>query len=157
MKLTVKLVSLLVLVLIASPVVLLEGCGDKKSQNTLPDKSTITISPDHSQTGISADTPVNFTVVTLYSDGSPMPNAIVKISGSFAAPRNNPHYQFYLYPDGLNNPSGNTPIDSGFTIQTDDSGSYMFSVVILLASGLFSDTIVGTSGTTIGSAAIAVN
>lgn len=156
MRLTVKLVSILVLVLIVSPVVLLESCGSKKSQNTLPALSTITIGPDHTQLGIAADTTVNFTVVARYSDGSPMPNANIKISGSFAAPRNNAHYQFYLDPDGPSNPNGNTPVDSGFTIVTDDSGSYMFSAVIFLATGTFGDTIVGTSGTVIGTATIAV-
>jgi hypothetical protein len=154
MKLAIKCASILVFVLIASPVVLLEGCG--KSENTLPDKSTISIGPDHSQSGIQGDTTVNFTVVARYADGTPMPNANIKISGPFAAPRTNAHYQFYLIQDGPDNPLGNTPVNSGFTIQTGDNGSYMFSVVIFVAGGTFSDSIVGTSGSTIGSATIAV-
>lgn len=129
------------------------GCG---KEITASDGSTITISPDHTQTGIAADTPVNFTVVVRYKDGTLMPNAVVKISGAFAVPRATPHYQFYFYPDAVDNPS-NIAVDSGFLIQTGDNGSYMFSVEINSSNGTFADSIVGTSGTAIGSAAIAVN
>lgn len=129
------------------------GCG---KEITAPDRATISIGPSHTQTGIAADTPVNFTVVVRYPDGTPMPNAVVKISGAFAVPRATPHYQFYYYPDALDNPP-NLPVDSGFLIQTGDDGSYMFSVEINASNGTFADSIVGTSGTTIGSATIAVN
>ena len=148
MKIFGKIIPILILSLLSS-LLLLAGCGN---ENIPPDGSTIYVGPDHSQAGIAADRPVNFTVVARYPDGTPMPKAIIKISGAFAVPRPFSHYQFYRSPDAL---SG-TEVDSGFLVQTGDDGSYMFSALISFANGEFSDTIVATSGTTIGTALIEV-
>jgi hypothetical protein len=149
-----RMLPVLILLLIL-PLFVFNGCGND-SFNSIPDGSKISVGPDHSQTGIAADTTVNYTIVAIYSDGTPIPNARVKVSGSFAVPRANPHYQFYLYPDGPANLT-NVTVDSGFFVRTGDDGTYMFSALISAASGSFSDSIICTSGTAIGTAQIEVN
>lgn len=149
MKLTIKLISILVLVLIASPIIVLEGCG---SNNSATDRSTILVNPASVSPSISADMIQDFTVTVRYSDGTPYPKAVLYISGPFAQPRNatntNPHYQFYYGPGG-NLAAGNIPVNSPFKAQTDDYGNYQFSILIpdpVLINGVmgpntFSDTI----------------
>lgn len=150
MKLTAKLPIGLVLALLIIPVVSFPGCGDNTS---VPDKSTITISPSGpSLTNPPMDTVVNFKVTIRYSDGTPIPNARMFISGAFAQPNAAGLYQFYYYPGGTQNP--NTAVNSGYEAQADDFGVYNFSIV--LTGSAFDDTIYVTSGTAVGTATIKV-
>jgi len=170
MKNTNKL-FLLILAFILVLSALLLACGKRKEG--APDGSTITFNPaSHSQSGIAAPTCATFDVTVRYSDGTPMPNAIVTIYGPFAEPRNtanaNARYQFFAYGNCDLNPGGNIPVDSGFQVQTNDSGIYTFSANIfdivtqttptgtLTAPNVFSDTIEAHSGQAFGSAAIEV-
>ena len=162
---------LLILAFILVSSALLLACGKKKEN--APDGSTITFNPlGHTQTGISAPTCVTFDVTVRYSDGTPMPNAIVTIFGPFAEPRNTANssarYQFYAFGNCDLNPAGNVPVASGFEVQTNDSGLYTFSANIfdlvtlttptgtLTAPNVFADTIEAHSGQAFGSAEIAV-
>lgn len=144
--------TLLVALLIASS--LLYGCG-----NATPSTATVLFQPNgHTQTGISADTPVTFQVMVKAADTTPIPYAKVKIYGSFAVPRANARYQFYRYAADV---TPNEAVDSGFEVQTDKAGVYSFSIIIpSLVSGLpntFSDTIQGFSGgATIGEMTVSV-
>jgi len=150
MKLTAKLPIGLVLALLIIPTVLFPGCGDNTS---IPDKSTITLDPSSvTLKNPPMDTAVNFKVTIRYSDGTPIPNARMFISGGFAQPNAAGLYQFYYYPNGTQNP--NTAVNSGYEAQADDFGVYNFSIV--LSGSAFNDTIYVTSGTAVESATIAV-
>lgn len=152
MKLTAKLPIGLILALLIIPIIFLPGCGDNTA---VPDKSTITITPSNpSLKNPPMDTVVNFKVTIRYSDGTPVPNARMFISGGFAQPNASGLYQFYYYPDGTQNPTGNTAVNSGYEAQADDFGVYNFSIV--LSGSAFNDTIYVTSGTVVGVATIAV-
>ncbi len=151
MKQTAKLPLVLILALLTiSEVVLLPGCGDNTS---VPDKSTIMITPSSVKLkNPPSDTVVNFKVTIRYSDGTPVPNARMFISGGFAQPNSAGLYQFYYYPGGTQYP--NTAVNSGYEAQADDFGVYDFSIVV---SGVaFDDTIYVTSGTVVGTATIKV-
>jgi hypothetical protein len=156
-----RFMALLMMILLASPVFLLPGCGNNDAAS---DGATIVINPSSSTATISADTTFNYTVTVRYSDGKPYPKAIVHISGPFAAPRNvagsNPRYQFYYGPGGLlgTNP---LPVNSGFDAQTDDYGNYQFSIVVpgLVggAKNTFTDTIDVSSGSALGTIALSIS
>ena len=152
MKLTAKSPLVLVLALLIIPIVSLPGCGDNKS---VPDKSTITISPSSwSMTNPPMDTVANYSVTIRYADGTPIPSARMIITGAYAQPNSSGLYQFYYYSDGTQNPNGNAAVNSGYEAQADDYGVYNFSVVI--TGSAFDDTIYVTSGTAVGTATIAV-
>jgi len=155
MKLTSKVLFVLALTLLLSPVILFPGCGDNKA---VPFGSKITINPSAGTLkNIPGDETQNFKVLVTYADGTPIPKAIVHISGTFAVSLSNsvPAYQFYFYPDGPDRVGGNTAVDSGFDAQTDDYGVYDFSVSVYGPGTTFNDTIVVTSGTAVGTATLA--
>jgi hypothetical protein len=163
MKLS-RFYGIVVLMIILSMLALFPGCGKKKEES--PDGSTIVFNPaTYTQTGISSDTVVNVSLVVRYPDGTPMPKASVKISGAFAVPRATSRYQFYFYPDAFQNPN-NLPVDSGFFAQTDDFGTYNFSVAIFsqatlsngaVVTNAFGDNINATSGSAFGTMRIDLN
>jgi hypothetical protein len=152
MELTIKhkQIALCTLLFVMFSVVLIHGCGDSSTQCTAPAGSTITVTGP-SPSSIMADTNFNF----------PMPKACLDISGSFAFPRNatqtGVHYQFYLKPDGTNNPSGNIAVSSPFSTQTDDFGQLTFSALVTAASGSFTDTIIVRSGANTGTATFTID
>jgi len=128
----------------------LAGCGDDKA---VPDRSTITINPASvSLKNILGNTMVDFKVIVRYSNGTPMPDAKIHITGAFAEPTVAAQYQFYSYPGG----DGvlNTPVNSGFNAQTDEYGVYDFSLVVYGPGSGFDDTIYVSSGTAVGTATI---
>jgi hypothetical protein len=107
---------------------LFPGCGEEQVKS--PDGSTIEFNPtSFTQAGIINDQVLNLSLIIRYPDGSPMPKAIVKVVGNRAVPDPTGSYQFYYYPDAFQNPN-NLPVDSGFLAQTDDFGTYNFSVAI---------------------------
>jgi hypothetical protein len=162
MELTIKhkQIALCTLLFVMFSVVLIHGCGDSSTQCTAPAGSTITVTGP-SPSSIMADTNFNFTVVVTTPDKLPMPKACLDISGSFAFPRNatqtGVHYQFYLKPDGTNNPSGNIAVSSPFSTQTDDFGQLTFSALVTAASGSFTDTIIVRSGANTGTATFTID
>ena len=162
MELTVKhkQIALFTLLFAIFSIVLIQGCGDDKTQCTAPAGSTITVTGP-STSSISADTNFNFTAVVKTSDGNPMAKACIDISGSFAFPRNatqtGVHYQFYFFPDGTSNPNGNLAVSSPFSAQTDDFGQYTFSALVTAASGSFTDTVIVRSGANMGTAAFTID
>ncbi|OGW33742.1 MAG: hypothetical protein A2X58_09695 [Nitrospirae bacterium GWC2_56_14] len=153
MKLPARLLSVLVLSFLIAPIVLFQGCGDNESA---PDGSTITLSPNDVSLNNAGETVVNLKVIVRYPNGTPMPYANVVISGGFAIPSTLGLYQFYWFPDGNLNadPAKIIPVDSGFMAQTNEYGVYDFSIVVF---GLpFEDTIHVTSGTAAGTADLTV-
>ncbi len=162
MKLTLKhkQTFILALLLVIFLVTMIQGCGSSSTQCTAPAGSTITVTGPAAAT-ITSDTNFNFIAVVKTPDGNPMAKACIDISGSFAFPRNSTqtgvHYQFYFFPDGTSNPSGNTPVSSPFSAQTDDFGAYTFSALVTAASGSFTDTVIVRSGANIGTADFTVN
>lgn len=151
MKQTAKLPLIIILALLIIPIVLFPGCGDNAS---VPDRSTITITPSSVKlSNPTPDTVVNYKVTFRYSDGTPIPNARMFISGAFAQPNSAGLYQFYYLPGGTQTPN-NPPVPSGYEAQADEFGVYDFSIVV---SGVaFDGTIYVTSGTVVGTATIAV-
>lgn len=116
---------------------------------TAPDGSTITINPTTiTFKNITSDTIADFVVTVRYPDGEPMPYAKVRISGAFAVPNAVSAYQFY-YKAGGTQTVGNPAVDSPFEAQTDEFGTYHFSVV-LFGNLVFNDTIYVTSGSASG-------
>jgi hypothetical protein len=155
-----RFMALLMMILLASLVFLLPGCGNNDATS---DGATIAINPSTTSSTISADTTFNYTVTVRYADGQPYPKAILHISGAFAVPRNvsgsNQRYQFYYGPDG---PFGtNQPVNSGFDAQTDDYGTYHFSILVYGtvggAANVFTDTIAVSSGSAMGTVAITIS
>lgn len=152
MKLTANTPFLLILALLISPVIMLQGCGKNES---VPDKSTITINPNSvSMRNPPSDTVVDFKVVVKYSDGTPTPYANIHITGAFAEPITGAVYQFYYYPGGTQNPNGNAAVNSGFNAQTDKYGVYDFSIGV--TGSAFNDTIYVSSGSAVGTSTLAV-
>lgn len=112
---------------------------------TAPSGSTITMNPSSvTITSLSGDVIQNFSVTVKDKDGKLSNKAQLFISGQAAAPRIPSRYQFYR---GVN---GNTPVDGGFTAETDNFGIYNFSIKIpALVDGTtnsFKDNIEITSG-----------
>jgi hypothetical protein len=146
--------------IVLSMLALVSGCGKEKVS---PDQSTITFNPaSFTQAGIISDQVLNLSLVVRYPDGSPMPKANVKIFGAFAVPNVIPSYQFYLHPDAFQDPN-NIPVDSGFQAQTDDLGTYNFSIALFsqvtFSNGIsvvnaFRDNINATSGSAFGTISI---
>jgi hypothetical protein len=153
MRSTAKLIRIHSLALLIFSMVILQACGD--SETTAPDGSTITVNPSDITITNVDDAALNFNIVVRYADGKPMPYAIVHITGSFAEPYGNAHYQFYYFPNGPSNPTGNTAVDSGFDVQTDEFGVYNFSIVIYGGS-VFDDTIHFTSGSAVDEVTLSV-
>jgi hypothetical protein len=156
MKLTSKVLFVLALTLLLSSVILFHGCGDNKA---VPFGSKITINPTAAALkGIPGDTTENFKVLVTYTDGTPIPKAIIHITSSFAVTNSGvaPLYQFYYYPDGPDRVGGNTRVNSGYDAQTDDYGVYDFSVSVFGPGSTFNDTINVTSGTAVGTATLAL-
>jgi hypothetical protein len=152
MKLTARLISVLVLAFLIAPIVLFQGCGDNKN---IPDGSTITILPETNELIIAGEVIVNLKVIARYTDGAPIPYANLVITGGFAAPAAANAYQFYWDPGG-NAVANPIPVDSGFKPQTDESGVYDFSIVVF-GTTAFTDTIYATSGTAVGTADLTVS
>lgn len=147
-KTKVSILSALVLVVLLSL-----ACGTKLE--TLPDGSTITFDPASATfNNITSDTVQNFTVIARYPDATPIPYAVIEITGPFAVPNGMGLYQFYYYANGTQT-ANNPAVDSGFKIQTDASGRYTFSVV-MFATSVFKDTIRAASGTVSGTADLEV-
>ena len=156
MKLSVKLFSLFLVALIT--VAMLQGCGKKDSECTAPDGSTITINPasgswDTGGLGFYYSQPNDWQVVVRLSDGTPMAKACIKVSGNLAVPSTAGAYQFQFYPSDR---TPNSPVNSGFEAQTDDSGQYTFSTLISAGSGTWKDSIYVTSGANMGTASLEV-
>lgn len=140
--------------------IIAQACGGNSDVTSA--NSTIKFNPSgHTQTGIAADTCVNFDVMVFYSDGTPRPKAFVTMYGPFAEPRNAARYQFYLNPNCNFAGAGNQKVDSGFQVQTNDQGIYSFSINIYATVGgltnTFADSIEAHSGTAFASAAVEVN
>jgi hypothetical protein len=162
MKLTIKhkQTVILALLLVLLLITLVQGCGNTKGTDcTAPAGSTIEVTGPGVYNGLSADTCANYVAVVKYPDGSPMPKACLTVSGSFAFPRNatqtNPRYQFYFYPNCDVNLT-NAPVNSGYSAQADDFGTYAFSALITAPSGTFTDTITVQSGGNVGTVAIGI-
>ncbi len=161
MKSTTKLMHVLALAMLISPAILIQGCGNDP---TAVDGATITIDPSTTTASIIDNTTYNYTVIARYKDATPYPKAKLYITGSFAEPRNltntTARYQFYFYPGGELTLS-NLKVDSGFYAQTDDFGSYRFSVTVYsTVSGSvnsFKDTMHISSGSAFASADLAIN
>ena len=171
MKLRVKLPMIFVLALPIILVILFQGCG--KKTDTTPAGSTITFNPTDFTISSPATiclSPIN--VIVRYSDGTPIPKALVTISGGFAVPNvdatmvtGSGLYQFYSVPN-----CGGIAVDSVFQAKTDDTGVYSFSAVIPgLITGItstgapfsalnsFTDRLVATSDTAVVTADINFN
>lgn len=144
MKIVSRRASVTALLLIIVLILSASSCGN---DDAAPQGALITVSPlAFTIAGIAANTTVNFKVTVTYSDGTPIPSAILEISGPMAVPRANAHYQFYYFPDGA------TPVSSGFRAQTDKFGVYSFSIIVYGPGNIFNDSISifsGTSSTTI--------
>jgi hypothetical protein len=147
------------LILIA---IALQGCGDTHS-TSVPDGSTITINPPTLTMSKVDNTSQDFKVTVKDKNGDPINKAQVTITGAFAQPRNSTNttarYQFYRFSGGEVNPS-NSPVDSGFTAETDPNGTYTFSITIYgFVGGLpnaFTDNIDIYSGTAFGSVVLTI-
>ena len=131
------------------------GCGRDNNSVTsdclAPFGSTITLDPPAPiLKGGGLDLWQDFQVVVTYPDGDPMPKACINITGTFATGAI-PAYTFYYYPKAH---AGNTAVPSGFDAQTNNSGSYTFSILISSATGSFKDDIVVKSGANSGQAPI---
>jgi len=128
MRLTAKLCLVLILLFLASPVILLKGCGNEMPQ--APDGSTITISP--SSTGdISCGTSttplvIPYGVTVKDVKGIPLNGVQVTISGGWALPFVPTLYTFSTDPAG--SPAGYQP--SPVKGVTNEYGVYSFSAVI---------------------------
>ena len=147
-----RLMAVLMMTFLASPVLMLPGCGNNQA---VTDGSTIVIDPSSTAvTGMAADTTFTYTVTVRYPDGTPFPGATIRIAGSFAVPRNIAgsfsRYQFIHY--GLQDPRLEFPIpvDSGYTAVTDEFGNYHFSILVYGTVGgapnVFTDQISVSSG-----------
>ncbi len=162
-----RLNYLVFLTILVLAMILSQGCGRKTE--TAPDESTVTFNP----TSFTYKAPATIClspidVIVRYSDGTPFPKATVNISGGFAVPNVDPVsvtsgglYQFYSAPN-----CGGVAVNSGFQAQTDVKGVYSFSIVIFgvisgqTTTGLpytdllnsFTDKLVATSGTAVGTA-----
>jgi hypothetical protein len=142
---------------------IIQGCG-KDDFEQAPSGATIEINPpsaDYSNINLVGDVVVDYVVTLKYSDGTPIPNTLLRISGGFANPVTSstgtatPLYQFWGYPGGQLIP-GNIPVPSGYTAVTDNFGTYSFSVQIysmvsytdpaILWPNAFTDAINVTSG-----------
>lgn len=129
-----------------------QGCG--KPFESIPDGSTLTIDPTEAKfNNIYADTVQNFTVTARYPDGTPIPYAVLTVTGSFAVPNGMGLYQFYYYPGG--SLVANTAVNSGFQAQTNADGTYTFSVVFSAGKLFEEDTIRVNSGTAAAEAVVA--
>jgi hypothetical protein len=171
MKLRVKLPMILVLSLPIILVILFQGCG--KKTDTTPAGSTITFNPTNFAIISPAQmclSPIN--VIVRYPDGTPIPKAVVTISGGFAVPNvdaamvtGSGLYQFYSAPN-----CGGAAVDSGFQAKTDDTGVYSFSANIpglitgttstgapFSAINSFTDKLVATSDTAVVTADFSFN
>jgi|WetSurSiteA1Bulk_404760.scaffolds.fasta_scaffold63761_2 hypothetical protein len=146
-------------------VIALQGCGDAHP-TSVPDGSTITVSPSGLTSTITANISQDFSVTVKDESGSPINKAQVRITGAFAEPRNstntNPRYQFYSFLGGENTVgNGNIPVDSGFTGETDRYGVYNFSITIYGTVGglpnTFTDIINIHSGTAFGSVSLSIS
>lgn len=144
MKLTIKLLSVLLLLALASPAVLLPGCGN----DAVPDGSTITVN-SVTLVDVTVDAPADFKAVVRYEDGTPIPYARIRISGVGAAPAGGA-YQFYYYPGGSLRAGGNAQLDSPFEVTTNEFGVYEFSAEVFGPVSSYEDTIYISSGTATG-------
>jgi len=145
----------ILLLLLILTVIIMTGCGsDPKSDCSAPSDASIKVTGPGPST-VSSDTAFDFTVVVLYKDATPMPQACLTIRSAFAYPRNVAAigwlYQFYAYPGGLQT-VGNIPVDNGFSAKTDDFGQYTFSAQYTAGTGSFKDTVVVRSGAVMGTA-----
>lgn len=146
-------------------VIALQGCGRADTHPTsVPDGSTITITPTTLTLSKIDNTSQDFSVTVKDKNGEPINKAQIQISGAFAEPRNatntNARYQFYRFPGGEVIP-GNIPVNSGFTAETDSNGVYKFSITIYGQVGgvpnAFTDNINIHSGTAFGSVTLTIS
>lgn len=143
-----KQMAPLAMLLVLFAVILAQGCGNSQHEcEEAPDKSSIIITPS-SQTMTPGAT-LDWTVVVVYPDNTPMPFACLTISGAQAVP-NGTSYQFQFFPSSV---IPNAPVNSGFTAKTDKFGQYTFSTLISATTGT-SDTIFVRSGANIGTATL---
>jgi hypothetical protein len=145
------------IVLVLFSIVVMQGCGN---ENTAPAGSTITINQDKTSedtggAGLPAGQaiPFDFTVAVTYSDGTPMPNATLTISGGLAIPNTYIAYQFYHTQYAV----GHTDTEnSPFQAQTNDSGVYTFSALVSGPVTTFKDNVYVTSGTNVATGSIEI-
>src|SRR3989337_1060416 len=134
MKIFGKIVPIMILSLLSSPVLLLQSCGD-----TAPHGSMITLESTSNVVTDPTDTfkTQTFRVSVSDSDGFPMNGISVQISGGRAGP----NYGFNALPTfGVNS----------FTIKTNDFGYNTFSLVgpVDIPRQLFDPTNLTTSAST---------
>ncbi len=122
MKVNAKFISILILMLLVSPLILLKGCG-KDTQ--APDGSKVTIVEGNVTIASPDDTVQTFHAVVKDLSGVPLNGVHVKVSGAFAAPFIPALYVFIDGPNG----SG-IPQLSGFDGVTDKYGVFAFSILI---------------------------
>ena len=121
------------------------GCGN--DDNTAPYDAEIIFAPSEITASIAFDTCFDDSVTVLFADGTPMSQAQVTISGSFASPRQGAGSRYFFYEGRCDLPLDAANYrDSGFKGETDDNGVYHFAVLVTAASGTFTDTIYATSG-----------
>jgi hypothetical protein len=130
MKLSLKIVSGLILILLASPIIFLNSCG--KAETTAPFGGTITINPTSFswKDGLPAQTTHDelFTVTVKDAAGQPMNKTKINISFVLAVPD---FYNFVQFVDS----SGNL-VNSPFDAVTDDFGTYTFTFRFQSGNGL---------------------
>jgi len=133
----------------------LPACGLRKEDCSAPDGSVVVITPEKIEWAIAANTTLptdlqdNWVVKVTYPNGTPMPNACLRIWASLAVPSTYGTFQFQYYPKDQ---VPNVVVNSGFAAQTDENGSYTFSTLIPGGTGEFSDNIWAQSGANLGSA-----
>ncbi len=157
--------ALLMMILLASAVFLLPGCGSQTPNGDCqaPFGSTITFLKGAATLKLSgplpADTFFDYIVSVQYPDGKPMSKACLNISGSLAQSANTSQlwaYQFWYLPGGEGQ-AGNYKVFSPYEAQTDDFGQYSFSIVLTAGTGTFFDqTITARSGANVVTSTITV-
>jgi len=148
MKDRMKNKTILCLICLAFLLLLVQACGSKSEE--APSGSALKFTTGDQTLTIAQPTCVLLQILVSYSDGTPMPHALVTVLGSLAGPGTGALYQFYSLP-GCDT-GGGSPVNSGFQAEADDSGVFTFSALITNPAVTFSDTIYAYSGSAVGTA-----
>ncbi len=141
------------LVLILIPVLFMLGCGEGgygAGGEEAPPSSTVTCVTGDISASIVGTTTWPISVKVLDSKGNPVNDALLTISGGFAAPRVPTRYYFHRSPAGTDD-----VVLSPFTAYTDGRGMFDFSIVVL--PSVFTDNIQIQSGSSIGTCKVTLS